>query len=88
MAVLKILQELLSTPSILVGIMAMVGLILQKKPVEDVIKGTIKTIVGFLVLSAGSAFLQSGSLNDFGTLFNFAFNVSGVVPNNDFVKIS
>lgn len=32
MAVLKILQELLSTPSILVGIMAMVGLILQKKP--------------------------------------------------------
>ena len=31
MAVLKILQELLSTPSILVGIMAMVGLILQKK---------------------------------------------------------
>ena len=83
MAVLKILQELLSTPSILVGIMAMVGLILQKKPVEDVIKGTIKTIVGFLVLSAGSAFLQSGSLNDFGTLFNFAFNVSGVVPNNE-----
>lgn len=83
MAVLEVLQEILSTPSILVGIVALIGLILQKKPVEDVIKGTIKTIVGFLVLSAGSAFLQSGSLNDFGTLFNFAFNVNGVVPNNE-----
>ena len=83
MAVLEVLQEILSTPSILVGIVALIGLILQKKPIEDVVKGTIKTIVGFLVLSAGSAFLQSGSLNDFGTLFNFAFNVEGVVPNNE-----
>ena len=54
MAVLKVIQELLSTPSILVGLMALIGLCLQKKPVEDVVKGTIKTIVGFLVLSAGS----------------------------------
>lgn len=83
MIVLQILQEILSTPSLLVGIMALIGLLLQKKPVEDVVKGTIKTIVGFLVLTAGSSFLQSGSLNDFGTLFNFAFNVQGVVPEAD-----
>lgn len=83
MAILKVLQEILSTPAILVGLMALIGLALQKKPIEDIVKGTIKTIVGFLVLSAGSAFLQSGSLNDFGTLFNFAFNMNGVVPNNE-----
>ena len=88
MAVLKVIQELLSTPSILVGLMALIGLCLQKKPVEDVVKGTIKTIVGFLVLSAGSSFLQTGSLNDFGTLFNFAFNVQGVVPNNEAIVTS
>ena len=40
MAVLKVIQELLSTPSILVGLMALIGLCLQKKPVEDVVKGT------------------------------------------------
>lgn len=85
MIILETLQELLSTPSLLVGIMAFIGLVLQKKPVEDVVKGTIKTIVGFLVLTAGSSFLQSGSLNDFGILFNFAFNVQGVVPNNEAV---
>ena len=88
MAVLKVIQELLSTPSILVGLMALIGLCLQKKPIEDVVKGTIKTIVGFLVLSAGSSFLQTGSLNDFGTLFNFAFNVQGVVPNNEAIVTS
>lgn len=83
MKVLLILQEILSTPAILVGLMALLGLALQKKPATDIVKGTIKTIVGFLVLSAGSAFVQSGSLTDFGVLFNYAFNVNGVVPNNE-----
>ncbi len=58
--------NILSTPAILVGLISLFGLILQKKPVEDVVKGTVKTIVGFLVLTAGSSFLQTGSLNDFG----------------------
>lgn len=80
---LQVILDILSTPSILVGLMALLGLILQKKPVEDVVKGTVKTIVGFLVLSAGASFLQTGSLNDFGTLFNYAFGVQGVVPNNE-----
>lgn len=83
MKVLLIIQEILSTPAILVGLMALLGLALQKKPATDIVKGTIKTIVGFLVLSAGSAFVQSGSLTDFGVLFNYAFNVNGVVPNNE-----
>ncbi|MDD3185017.1 MAG: PTS ascorbate transporter subunit IIC [Anaerostipes sp.] len=75
--------NILSTPAILVGLISLFGLILQKKPVEEVVKGTVKTIVGFLVLTAGSSFLQTGSLNDFGTIFNYAFNMQGVVPNNE-----
>ena len=75
--------NILSTHEILVGLISLFGLILQKKPVEDVVKGTVKTIVGFLVLTAGSSFLQTGSLNDFGVIFNYAFNMQGVVPNNE-----
>ena len=32
--------NILSTPAILVGLISLFGLILQKKPVEDVVKGT------------------------------------------------
>lgn len=80
---LDFIVNILSTPAILVGLMSMIGMLLQKKPIEDVVKSTLKTIVGFLVLSAGSSFLQSGSLLAFGDIFNYAFNLQGVVPNNE-----
>lgn len=85
MAVIDFIVNILSTPAILVGLLALVGLALQKKPIEDIVTGTIKTIVGFLVLDAGSTFLQSGSLNAFGEVFNYAFSMQGVVPNNEAV---
>ena len=75
--------NILSTPAMIVGLLSLFGLVLQKKPIEDVVKGTVKTIVGFLILSAGASFLQTGSLNAFGELFNYAFNVQGVVPHNE-----
>ena len=85
MPVLEFIVNILSTPAILVGLLALVGLVLQRKSPEDVVKGTLKTIVGFLVLTAGSSFLQSGSLLAFGEVFNYAFNMQGVVPNNEAV---
>ena len=36
--------NILSTPAILVGLISLFGLILQKKPVEDVVKGTVKEL--------------------------------------------
>ena len=80
---LDFIINILSTPAILVGLMALIGLALQKKAIEDIVKGTVKTIVGFLVLTAGASFLQTGSLNAFGDLFNYAFGMQGVVPNNE-----
>lgn len=83
MQILEIINEILSTPAILVGLVALIGLVLQKKPIEDVIKGTVKTVVGFLIIGAGAGFLLDGSLNEFGIMFNFAFGMQGVVPNNE-----
>ena len=77
MAVIDFIVNILSTPAILVGLLSLLGLCLQGKPIEDIVTGTIKTIVGFLVLEAGSAFLQSGSLLAFGEVFNYAFNTAG-----------
>ena len=57
MPVVEFFVNVLSTPAILVGLVALLGLALQGKPIEDLIRGTLKTIVGFLVLSARTVWL-------------------------------
>ncbi|WP_307971129.1 PTS ascorbate transporter subunit IIC [uncultured Brachyspira sp.] len=74
-----LVYDLLGTSSILVGFIAMFGLILQKKSWDKVAIGTIKTIVGFVIFSAGSS-IATSSLNSFQTLFIKAFNLEGVLP--------
>jgi ascorbate PTS system EIIC component len=81
-SVLVFIQDVLSTPALLIGTMALIGLVAQGRPVEEVIKGTLKTILGFVIIGAGAGILV-GALNYFGALFNFAFGVQGVVPNNE-----
>lgn len=82
LAILKLTVDILKVPSILVGLLAMLGLILQKKPISEIIKGTIKTILGFLVLGGGANLIVS-SLSPMGAMFEQAFNIQGVVPNNE-----
>ena len=81
-ALLDFIVDILKVPSVLVGLIALIGLIAQKKPIADTIKGTIKTILGFIVLGGGAGVLL-GSLNPLGDIFQQAFNVQGVVPNNE-----
>ncbi|WP_373777096.1 PTS ascorbate transporter subunit IIC [Glaesserella sp.] len=74
--------DILKVPSILVGLIALIGLLTQKKSLPDVIKGTVKTILGFIVLGGGAGVLV-GSLNPLGGMFEHAFNVQGIIPNNE-----
>ncbi|MFD3156211.1 PTS ascorbate transporter subunit IIC [Haloimpatiens sp. FM7330] len=79
---LKLILDILSTPAILVGLIAMIGLIAQKKSKSDIFKGTIKTILGFLVLGGGAT-VAVGALNHFGTMFQQGFGIRGIVPHNE-----
>lgn len=79
---LSVLIDVLSQPAILVSLIALIGLIAQRKNVSDTLKGTTKTFVGFLVISAGAGILVN-ALAPFGDMFQHAFNVAGVVPNNE-----
>lgn len=81
-ALLDFIVDILKVPSVLVGVIALIGLIAQKKSAADTIKGTIKTILGFIVLGGGASVLL-GSLNPLGDIFKQAFDVQGVVPNNE-----
>lgn len=73
-----IIKNILTQAAVVVGLIALLGLVLQKKPIGTVVSGTMKTILGFLVLSAGSSVIQ-GSLAIFGDLFNKAFGLKGLV---------
>ena len=80
MAVLQfVVYDILGEASLLIGLLALVGLLIQKKPAEKVIAGTIKTIVGFLIFGIGSSAAQ-GALNGFQSLFVTAFGLEGVTP--------
>ena len=81
-SILTILVQVFSQPSILVAMIAFLGLILQRRSGADIMKGTVKTFVGFLVLSAGAAVVVD-ALNPFGRMFSEVFGVQGVVPNNE-----
>ncbi|HHQ4737049.1 PTS ascorbate transporter subunit IIC [Aeromonas veronii] len=74
--------DVLSEPAVLVGLIALIGLIAQKKPATECIKGTVKTIMGFVILGAGAT-LVINSLGDFAVIFQHAFGIKGVVPNNE-----
>ncbi|MCI2947037.1 PTS ascorbate transporter subunit IIC [Staphylococcus caledonicus] len=81
-SVLDFIVDILSQPAILVALIALIGLLVQKKPATVVTTGTIKTMLGFLILSAGAG-VVSNSLEPFGKIFQHAFGVQGVVPNNE-----
>lgn len=81
-SILFFILDILKVPSVLVGLIALVGLVAQKKALPDIIKGTVKTILGFLVLSGGATVLLS-SLTPLGGMFEHAFNVQGIIPNNE-----
>jgi PTS system ascorbate-specific IIC component len=77
-----IMNDILGTPSILIGIFALIGLILQRKSLADTISGTLKTVMGFILLGAGAGVL-TGSLDFFGKMFEQGFHIRGVIPNNE-----
>lgn len=51
--------NILQQPAWMIGLIVMVGYILLKKPWYDVLGGTIKAVVGYMILAAGSSGLVS-----------------------------
>ena len=71
--------DILKVPSVLVGLIALIGLLAQKS-FSDVVKGTVKP---FSALSFWAAAPLVGSLNPLGGMFEHAFNIQGIIPNNE-----
>lgn len=75
---LNVFLTQLRDTSVIMGVIALVGLLLQKKSAVDVFAGTVKTIIGFMIFNIGSD-AMSAQVTYFSNMFSTAFGVSGVV---------
>lgn len=76
MVVDAILNQTRNT-ALIIGLVALIGLLLQKKSANEVISGTAKTIIGFMIFSIGSDAISTIVVN-FTDLFNAGFGIDGV----------
>lgn len=81
---LNFIYSFFNQPAIIIGLMAFIGLVAQKASFSKILTGTTKTIIGFLIMSLGGGII-AGSLETLSPAFENAFNVQGVIPNNEAV---
>jgi PTS system ascorbate-specific IIC component len=74
-----LINEVFVQAPIFLGVIALVGLLLQKRSGSDVLEGTIKVIVGIVILNGGIGIFL-GSLLPLTSLLNTSFGVTGVLP--------
>ncbi len=53
MQIFQVIVELIRLPAVVLGLIALVGLLAQRKSAGEVISGTLKTILGLLIMSVG-----------------------------------
>src|SRR3989441_3225844 len=83
LAIVKFLvDEIFSKPFYLVGLMTAVGLIALRRPWSQVIGGTVKATMGFLILVAGAVTVIN-ALAPLGALLLGATGARGVGPTNE-----
>lgn len=73
-----IVKDFLGQASILIALIAMLGLILQKKSVGKTLEGTFKTLLGFLIMMAGINIIVE-SLTFLNDIFTHGFGMKGYI---------
>ena len=88
MIIIEVLKGLLSNSAIVVGLISLVGLVALKKQFATVLSGTLKTIIGWIILGAG-ADVVVGVVGPLGDLFNGVLNIpdAGMPVNEVFTAI-
>lgn len=74
----EFIVSLLRTPAVILGIIALVGLLLQRKAVGEVISGTLKTILGVIIMIVGIVALID-ALIPLQQMFETGFKIEGFV---------
>ncbi|SDP78733.1 PTS ascorbate transporter subunit IIC [Clostridium gasigenes] len=80
--ILEFFKDVLKEPALLMGLMAFIGLVALRKPSHKIMTGTLKPILGYLMLGAGADFIVR-NLDPLGKMIQKGFNIEGVIPNNE-----
>lgn len=70
-----IATNIFGTPALLLGFIVLIGLLLQKKNVSQVISGTFKATIGFLIIGGGAQIIIN-ALNLFEPMWNEVFGIA------------
>lgn len=70
-----ITQNILRNPPVLLGLIALIGLLLQKKSASDIIKGSLMAAFGMIILDTGVGMLV-GTISPINEAFSQAINGS------------
>lgn len=84
MVILDFLQDILTEPAFLIGLMAFVGLVALRSKPHKILTGTLGPILGYLMLDAGAGVIVA-NLDPLAEMIEAGFNITGVVPNNEAV---
>jgi PTS system ascorbate-specific IIC component len=67
-------KYIFNQPFILLGLVAMLGLVAQRKSIEEVVSGSLKTGIGYLIMSVGTSLL-AGIVLPIATILNKVIGV-------------
>lgn len=82
MVVLDYIVEFLGDPAFVLGLIALIGLIVLGKSGSDIVKGTLKVILGYFVLQIGVGYICT-ALVPLSTMFESAFSMQGIIPEDN-----
>ena len=82
-SILSYIVDLFRQPALFLGFFSMIGLILQKKSFSDIIKGTLKTIIGVVILFQGVNILIL-AITPMSDAVNSLFNPTNTTKLGDF----
>lgn len=75
---MNFLVSLLSNPAILLAVVSCIGLVAQHKKGTEVLTGTFRTAIGFLIFGVGAT-TMTGTLQNFNIMFQKGFHLTGVI---------
>ena len=83
MQVLNIIVGLFRNSAMFISLIALLGLVLQRKSASDVIKGTFKTFIGMVILTQGVNIIST-AIQPLSTAFVELFSIQGTADIGDF----